>query len=59
MCEDFATCLANEFAISLLLNNFRFRHLSLFVGLLDIPPDLASLDYVLAGGRVGPSHRGV
>ena len=49
MGKDFTTGLTNEFAIAFLLNDLCLGDLSLFVGLLDIRPNLGTPDDILAG----------
>ena len=48
MSKDFTTCLADELPVPLLLDDLCLGHLSLFVRLLDVASDLATMDNILA-----------
>ena len=48
MSKDFATCLADKLSVPLLLDDLCLGHLGLFVRLLDVASNLATMDNILA-----------
>ena len=56
MSEDLAAGLTYELPVTFLLDDLSLGDLRLLVGLLDVAPDLASLDDILARGGIGLIH---